>query len=97
MEKRRTKVMFHGIEWSVEGHYAPGEKAASYERDGSPGHFATASDLFNAEITIYSKQGQTWNRSDEMADILAPDAREKIIAAALAEFDDPDWSVEVPF
>jgi hypothetical protein len=95
MDKRRTTVTYHGIEWRVEGQYVPGEKAASYERDGSPGHPATASDLLAAEITIYCKQGQSWNRSDEMADILAPDAREKIIAAALAEFDDPDW-VEIP-
>ena len=95
MDKRRTKVMFHGIEWNVEGHYAPGEKAASYERDGSPGHFTTASDLFNAEITIHCKQGKSWHTSDEMGDILFADAREKIITAALAEFDDPEWT-EIP-
>ena len=84
MEKRRTSVMYHGLQWVVEGFYVRGETARLYEKNGDPGTPGVASDLLDATITIAN--------SDEMSDILTQDAVDTIINRALETFDDPDFA-----
>ncbi len=50
--KMRTKVMYHNLEWLVEGDFRKGEAARRYLKNGDPGYPAGEDELLNVDITI---------------------------------------------
>lgn len=91
--RRSTTVIYHGINWRVEGVYRRGRPARYYLKNGDPGYPAEPSELLDVCIFAEGRHGH----SDDMQDILTMEAQDKLVDWALEQFDDHDQTEDIPW